>query len=55
MFGKTTFSSVYLVGEEFDKSWMGNSLAFSATGGRFLWVRTFIPKGACYAAMNMPA
>ena len=52
MFGKRTFSSVYLVGEEFDKSWMGNSLAFLCNRRKVFMGQNLYTKGACYAAME---
>lgn len=52
MFGKRAFSSVYLVGDEFDKKWMTNSLAFLCNRRKVFMGQNLYTKGACYAAME---
>ncbi len=52
MFGKRPFSSAYLVGEEFDKSWLSDSLAFLCNRRRVFAGQNLYTKGACFAAME---
>ena len=52
MFGKRSFSSVYLVGDEFQKDWMENSLAFLCNRRKVFMGQNLYTKGACYAAME---
>lgn len=40
------------MGEEFDKSWMGNSLAFLCNRRKVFMGQNLYTKGACYAAME---
>ena len=52
MFGKKSFSSVYLVGDEFDKSWLTESLMFLCNRRKVFMGQNLYTKGACYGAME---
>lgn len=52
MFGKRSFSSVYLVGDEFEKDWLTDSLAFLCNRRKVFMGQNLYTKGACYSAME---
>lgn len=49
-FENKIISAVYLVGNEFDSSWMNESLRFLCRGRRVFMGNNLFSKGACYAA-----
>lgn len=52
MFGKRSFSSVYLAGDEFDKSWLTESLTFLCNRRKVFMGQNLYTMGACYGAME---
>ena len=52
MFRGRVFSSVYLIGEGFDREWAKNSLAFLCMKRHVFMGQNLYTKGACYSAMQ---
>lgn len=51
MIGTDAYSTVYLVGEEFDQSWEHESVKFLCSRRKVFQGRNLYSKGACYGAM----
>ncbi len=52
MIGKRSFSSVYLVGDEFEKCWLTESLLFLCNRRKVFMGQNLYTTGACYGAME---
>lgn len=52
MFRGRVFSSVYLIGEGFDREWAKDSLAFLCMKRHVFMGQNLYTKGACYSAMQ---
>lgn len=53
LIGNDVYSTVYLIGDSFEKSWAQESLAFLCHKKHVFMGKNLFTKGACYGAMNL--